>query len=265
VPGREAVGRRTIARVIGLPTLDAHAHIDARRHPDGLGDCGVVLAQTFSLEDAERSNARYEPTVAWGAGCHPRLADAQAAFDRDRFRGLLARTAIVGEVGLDAGSHVPRETQLATFRAVLEIVADQPRILSIHSHRSTRQVLDELRRTPIVAPILHWWTGTAAETSEAVELGCRFSVHAAVARQSKWRSRVPLDRILVETDHGWRDPPGAIPLRVGWVEHLVAQQYGITPAEVRQAAWRNFAAIVAATGTSGLLPPGIVSVLGAIG
>jgi TatD DNase family protein len=230
-----------------LPTLDAHAHIDPE---EDLEECGAVLAQAFCLEEQPRE----APNVAWGVGCHPRVGNAQAEFDRDRFATLATRTAIVGEVGLDGGSRVPWDRQLATLRDILAVVADLPRIVSIHSFRATSQVLEELRSKPIIAPVLHWWTGTASETSEAVDLGCYFSIHSQVARRSKWRTRVPPERILIESDHGVHDPPAAIPLRVGWVEYLVAQQYGMTPVDVRRLAWRNFGTLVGATDTAALLP-----------
>jgi TatD DNase family protein len=244
-----------------FPSLDAHAHLDVRHHPQTFDECGFVLAQTMSLAEAEGALARTDDAVAFGDGVHPRLGHAQAAFDVEHFGALMARTPMAGEVGLDAGSRSAWETQLATFRAVLAAVARSPRLLSIHSYRAPEAVLDELRRTPVIAPILHWWTGSAALTSRAVELGCYFSVHAAVARQSKWRTRVPLERILVESDHGWSDPPAAIPLRVGWVEHLLADQYRVAPEEIRAAAWRNLATIVDATGTRALLPPGLAGAL----
>lgn len=244
-----------------LPTLDAHAHLDVRIHPSAYAECGAVLAQTMSLAEAERTRGRPDASVAFGVGCHPRLGHAEAAFDIGRFGELVADGPLVGEIGLDSGSRVPWDRQVAIFRAILDTVARTPRIVSIHSYRSTRAVLDELRRTPVVAPVLHWWTGSAAETSEAVELGCYFSVHSAVARQSNWRTRVPLDRILVESDHGWNDPPAAIPLRVGWVEHLVAQQHRVTPDRIREAAWANLGRIVEATRTAALLPTGIASLL----
>lgn len=240
-----------------LATLDAHAHLDVRKHPRPYRESGFVLAQTMSLAEAERTRSRRDARVAFGVGCHPRLVQAHAAFDEARFVRLLAGTPLVGEVGLDAGSRVPLETQLATLHAILRVVVETPRIVSLHSHRSTRAILDVLRDTPIAAPILHSWTGSARETSDAVELGCYFSVHSAVARRTAWRTRVPLDRILLESDHGWNDPPAAIPLRIGWVEHLVAQQYRVPPTEVRAAGWRNLRRIVEITGTLALLPSGL--------
>ncbi len=76
-----------------------------------------------------------------------------------------------------------------------------------------------------------------------------FSIHSAVARHSKFRTVVPPERVLIESDLGYRDPPAAIPYRVGWVEHSVAQQYGIAVKDVRRLAWENFARITREKGT----------------
>jgi len=216
---------------------------------------------TLSLDEAALVVDRREPYITWGVGCHPRDLKAQEAFDAGRFEELVERAAIVGEIGLDTGSRVPLELQLRTFRRALEVVAEHPRLVSIHSYRATRLVIEELRRRPIAVPVLHWWTGTADETEEAVALGCYFSVHSAVARQSKFRTRVPRERILIESDHGYRDPPAAIPCRVEWVEHLVGQQLGLDIEDVRGLAWRNLGAIIRQTATEGLFPAAFARVL----
>ena len=240
-----------------LSSLDAHAHLEHSRTSDELMDSGSVLAMTISLEEAALAICRHDPQIVWGVGCHPRRTRAQESFDVERFRDLAERTALVGEIGLDTGphyEHAPLETQLQTFREVLEIASDMPRIVSIHSYRATGLVVRELRRKPIDVPILHWWTGTVEETREAVALGCYFSVHSAVARHSKFRTAVPRERILIESDHGYADPPAAIPCRIEWVEHLVAQQLDLSRRAVRRLAWQNFATIVQKTNTHKLLP-----------
>jgi TatD DNase family protein len=216
---------------------------------------------TLSLDEATRVIGRREPTITWGAGCHPRKPRSQESFDAELFAKLAKRTAIVGEIGLDTGSRVPLETQLKTFKQALEVVHELPRFVSIHSYRATGLVIKELKRKPIVAPVLHWWTGTADETREAAALGCYFSVHSAVARHSKFRTAVPRERILVESDHGYADPPAAIPCRIGWVEHLVAQQLRLDVKDVRQLVWRNFAMIVRSTSTQKLLPEPINAII----
>jgi TatD DNase family protein len=243
------------------PTLDAHAHMSPGHASKELQNSGAVLAMSLSLEEAARVVGRKEPDIAWGTGCHPRFPLSQETFDIKRFGDLLEKTAIAGEIGLDAGSRVPLALQLYNFRQILEVVSRLPRLVSIHSYRATGLVLKELRQRPIVVPVLHWWTGSADETSQAVELGCYFSIHSAVARHSKFRTRVPLERILVESDHGYADPPAAIPCRIEWVEYLVAQQFKLEVQQVRQLVWQNLAIIVSKTGTRNLLPVSIAAVL----
>jgi TatD DNase family protein len=251
------------------PSLDAHAHLDPRRTSAELSQAGAVLAMTLSLDEADQVIKRDDPLVAWGVGCHPRKLAAQHAFDIDHFAQLAAQTAVIGEIGLDLAYHIPLELQLRTFRLVLVYAAQNPRIVSIHSFgtsrtsstRSTSHVLAELKRQPVIAPILHWWTGTAAETRQAVDLGCYFSVHSAVARRSLFRTQVPLERLLVESDHGWADPPGAIPHRVAWVEYLLSASLGMDVQQVRQLIWQNFSEVVRLTGTRDLLPQGLTALL----
>ena len=166
------------------PTLDAHGHVKPKHSSKDLEASGAVLAMTISLGEAVDGVGCKESNIAWGVGCHPLFQKSQETFDIEKFSSLLEKTAIVGEVGLDTGSRVPLEIQLKNFRQALEIVSRIPRLVSIHSYRATKLVLKELRKTPIETPILHGWTGSADETSEAVELGCYFSIHSAVARQS---------------------------------------------------------------------------------
>ena len=211
-----------------LPTLDAHAHLDPRRTSPELAQAGPVLAMSLSLDEADKVIGRAEPLIAFGVGCHPRKLAAQQAFDPDRFAELAARTPVIGEIGLDVAYHVPLALQLQTFRTALGYASKNPRLVSLHSFGSTSLVLDELERTPIIAPILHWWTGTSAETHRAVELGCYFSVHSAVARRSIFRTQVPRERLLVESDHGLGRPSRCHPSppRLGGIPALRLIGYG---------------------------------------
>ena len=247
------------------PTLDAHGHISPKSTVDDLKGSGAVLAMSLSLDEAALGIHRKDSNIAWGAGCHPRFLKSQEAFDAKRFEELLKKTAIAGEVGLDTSSRVPLELQVKNFRQVLEVVSKLPRLVSIHSTHATGLVLKELRRRPIAIPVLHGWAGSADETSEAVDLGCYFSIHSSIARQSKFRRRVPCEQILVESDHGYNDPPAAIPCRIEWVEYLVAQQFQLEVDEVRELIWRNLAAIVNKTGIGDLLPEAFAPILSGAG
>lgn len=208
---------------------------------------------TLSAIEAEVALRRDDPKIVWAVGCHPRRARAIAAFDRGAFEELARRTPVIGEIGLDGTSRVPHDRQLPPFRAALAVARDLGRIVSIHPHRASRAVLDELRRQPQPGAILHWWTGNANETSEAVRLGCAFSVHRSVARRLVWQG-VPRERLLVESDLGYADAPRDAPAAIERTEELLADRLGIDARDVRDAGWRTLAALVARTGTRRLWP-----------
>lgn len=237
-----------------LPPLDVHLHA-AWEKVDALQGPGLALAMALSLEEAQEALAHPQPAVAWGVGCDPCRAQAVATFEVQRFAQLLRQSPVVGECGLDYASPVPMARQVEVFRHILRIVQDMPRLVSIHSVGTAQWVLEELHRTPIAAPILHWWKGTAAQTSQAMALGCYFSVHPAIARDSKFRTRVAPERILIETDLGYGDPPAASACRVEWVEHLLGQQLKQTPQQVRALVWGNFARLAGGLDLQPLLPP----------
>jgi TatD DNase family protein len=231
-----------------LPPLDLHAHIDADIPADELRSLGaVVFAATRSLTEAHIAMQRHDDLVVWGVGTHPSMARNHSSFDAVAFRSLMAQTAFVGELGLDGGAKVPLNQQVQTLRRTLDLLVSEPRITSLHSYRATNQLLDELanRHTPGV--VLHWWLGSQAATKRAIELGCYFSVNAAMLRRTSVLRNVPLDRLLTETDHPYGDRTGPVPHRPGnvfAVEHALARLHGLEPDDVRRIIWRNLDQLV---------------------
>jgi TatD DNase family protein len=135
-----------------------------------------------------------------------------------------------------------------------------PNSLDAHAHLDPSRTNEEpLEAGAVLAMSLS--LEEAVETRQAVELGCYFSVHSAVARRSLFRTQVPPDRLLVESDHGWADPPGAIPHQVTWVEYLLSGSLGIDVSEIRYLVWWNFSEIVRLTGTWERLPQDLANLL----
>jgi TatD DNase family protein len=227
-----------------LPTLDAHAHLKHMHSALDLSTCGAVLAMTVSLEEASHTITRSDQTILWGIGCHPGEVDAQQRFDERTFRDLIKHTPIVGEIGLDKRSQVPFDVQLKNLRAILNIVADNPRLVSIHSNHATAEVLEELDKRPISAAVLHWWSASNSRTKAAVQLGCYFSINPAIAEHSRFSKYVPIDHILLETDHGYDDSPAEIPTKIESTERMVAAKYLVDSASLRNTVWSNFKNIV---------------------
>jgi TatD DNase family protein len=238
------------------PPLDAHAHLDPALSAAAIARAGFALAMTLSADEAALALVRRDARVVWGVGCHPRRARAVRAFDRDRFSELARRTPLVGEIGLDATSRVPVDEQRAAFRGALAVARELGRVVSVHPHKTSDEVLDELRRSMPPAAVLHWWSGNAEQTGRAVRMGCYFSVHRAVARRLVWRD-VPRERLLVESDI-YRDRPSRAPLEVARTERLLAERIGADASEIRDAAWRALDDLIRASGTRALWPRAFV-------
>jgi len=161
-------------------------------------------------------------------------------------QAAIATTPVIGEVGLDGAARTPMESQILALRAILEIAAEMPRLLSIHSYRATDLVLRELREFRPDGAILHWWLGSPAETEAALEAGAYFSVNASQVRSWKNLRLLPLDRILLETDHPFGDRSEPSPQRPGNLpngENAVSVAFGVSPDALRYRNWRNLKAV----------------------
>jgi TatD DNase family protein len=242
-----------------LPPLDVHAHIAPSISTHDLESLGaVILIATRSLQEYSEVSARTDLTSVWGVGCHPALVGAHREFDPNTFKKAMSTTAYIAEVGLDGSSRVTVATQMRTLRSIFHLIEDNPRIVSLHSYRATAELLGLLKeRERLPGCILHWWLGNDNETTSAIKLGCSFSINYSMARVTQSWRLIPLDRLLVETDHPSGDRFSSMPRqpgRVQEVERAIAKQHGIGVEQLRNQVWRNFARIVSSTNTQQLLP-----------
>lgn len=180
-------------------------------------------------------------------GLHPQLAHERkselAIFDRH-----LPETRYVGEVGLD-GSPALREhwgDQMAVFKHVLSKCREAGgRIMSIHSRRASRPVLDCLEDSGDVGiGVLHWFSGPLRDLDRAIELGCWFSVGPAMLAGEKGRqlvARMPKERVLTESDGPFAqvDRVAVMPWQVRNAVEILAEIWSSTVEEAEQTVKRN--------------------------
>jgi TatD DNase family protein len=150
--------------------------------------------------------ARNAPRIRTALGLHPQIAHERKG-ELPLFERLLPENRYVGETGLDGGPEYKSHwsDQVAVFTRILELCEKAGgRILTVHSRRAARPVLDTLAAHPSAGlPILHWFSGTSRELQQAVDLGCWFSIGPAMLAGEKGRAlaaRMPRERILTETD-----------------------------------------------------------------
>jgi TatD DNase family protein len=252
-----------------LPPLDCHAHVKTSIAVNELRALrAIVVAVTREPAEWEAALAREDPTTLWGIGVHPGRAGALRDFDSDRFRAAIEHAAFVGEVGLDARARTDKRRQAEVFAAVLDALAEQPRPVTIHSTAANGEVLAALRRRPVAGAVLHWWRGTRAETDEAVELGCFFSINGHEIRTPKVLDWLPPDRLLTETDfpHSQRyDPAASRPGSVETVETELSNRWSTDRLRVRERLWRNFGSVLMATQAVERMPRAILVALATAG
>lgn len=211
------------------PTLvDTHAHLDDPRLFNDLdavltrarlAGVGQVVAIGTTAEDSGivASIARERRGVFAAVGIHPNhVAEAEDG-DWERVVALFdePKVVAVGETGLDRyRDNTPFDRQQEAFDRHLALARGRDLPIVIHCRESARDILDQLKRGPRpLRGILHSFTGNWEEAREFLEMGLHLSFAGMLTFGNKSldalrdaASRVPLDRLLVETDSPYLSP-----------------------------------------------------------
>ncbi len=201
--------------------IDSHAHLDMTDFQRDLpmvlnraikgGVCQVItvgIDVATSLKALEI--AREHHFVFATVGCHPHNADQLQNGDLDRMAELASSPEVVGwgEIGLDFHhNHSSREAQLRAFEAQLEIAARLDLPVVIHDREAHDEVLAVLTAMGRDRPrgVIHCFSGDYELAAAFMDLGYYISLPGTVtfpkARAPREvAARIPLDRLLVETD-----------------------------------------------------------------
>ncbi|MEZ4588682.1 MAG: TatD family hydrolase [Gemmatimonadales bacterium] len=200
----------------------------------------------MTREPAEWAGAlqRQDDMAIWAIGAHPRLLKEDRPFAVDAFEEAVKGALVIGEVGLDRRALSSRSVGI--FDEILAVARRHARPVSIHSVGASGEVIAALGRSPVDAPVLHWWRGSTSETQEAIRLGAFFSLNGAEVRNPKVLALLPRDRILTETDypHSRRyDKAARRPAAVQTIEAALMELWKVDQSELRRQIWRNFGAL----------------------
>lgn len=191
--------------------IDFHCHLDLYPDPSAVSqtcaDRGLyVLSVTTTPSAWHGTSALEKGRIRTALGLHPQLAHERKT-ELALFDSLLGQTRYVGEIGLDGAPEFRAswEDQLTVFKHVLRTCSNAGgRIMSIHSRRASKAVLENLETYPDAGiPVLHWFSGSTRDLARAIDLGCWFSVGPAMLASKRGReltTRIPQDRILTESD-----------------------------------------------------------------
>jgi TatD DNase family protein len=247
------------------PFVDFHCHLDL--YPDfesAVAEAEKAGVYTLAVTTTPKAWPRnYEITrlarhIHAGLGLHPQLV-AERHTEIALWESYLPQTRYVGEVGLDAGPRFYRslDLQKQVFERILNQCAKAgDKILSVHSMRAATPVLDlvEICLPPAHRHVvLHWFTGSKAEARRAAELGCYFSINAAMMSNEKARhliTTLPLERLLTETDGPFTQISGRLarPADVATTVQTLGNLTHLTPDDVATRIQTNLHTLLNAAG-----------------
>jgi len=234
--------------------IDFHCHLDLFPDPIQIAEeCRernlYVLAVTTTPSAWIKSNqlSVNNKRIKTALGLHP-----QIAFEREKelslFDNLLPKVKYVGEIGLDGSPDFVKtlDAQIRVFYHILNACQSVGgRIMSIHSRKAEKKVIDLLSEFPKSGiPILHWYSGNLSEIRRAINIGCWFSINPAMV-QSKSGIRIiqeiPKHRIVPETDSPFTGKYGKSykPWDVNLVYQGLSKIWGLPLIESKKTIWTN--------------------------
>ncbi len=251
------------------PLIDTHAHLDFPEYADDLAAvveraraAGVTRIITIGCDVGSSRRAvaiaeEFEDVFAV-VGIHPNAAHEVPPDWLTSLRELAAHPRVValGECGLDyhwlpeTGREERIVRQHEVFRAQLALARETGLSLVVHQRACWDETLAVLRERVPDEPlaVLHCFGGTAAQATEALELGLWVSFTGIVTFKNAADVRIsaaliPADRIMVETDAPFLAPT---PHRGKRCEPAHVRLTAACLAQVRGLAEDEFAALTTA-------------------
>jgi TatD DNase family protein len=218
--------------------IDSHCHLDfSQFNPDR----GAVLKRALAAgvttiinPGTDLASSRRAVTMAQTFGDHVYAAVGVHPHDASSFdqqtlaalRELAAHDEVVaiGEIGLDYyRDRSPRDQQRAAFEAQLTVAADLSLPVIVHQREAAADVmailkdwgtsipLDEVTTLAHPGCVLHAFSGDQALADEAVQMGFFVGVGGPLTYRNarslpKIVTRLPLERVLIETDAPYLPP-----------------------------------------------------------
>ncbi len=250
---------------MSIRLADAHAHLDL---PELLPDQGAVLSRArdagvaliinvgIGLKNCRQvlATARKFPGVFATVGVHPHGAGSLSDHVLDALTPLAGdpKVVAIGEIGLDFyRRRAPEEVQRYWFRRQLEWAYGLKKIVVIHTREATAATLQILRdyRGRLWGGVMHCFGGSLEEAQAFLDLGMFLSfagplTYPQAGALREVARRLPLDRLLVETDcpylspQPWRGKRNE-PAYVVATARQLADLHHLSLEEVAHRTWHN--------------------------
>lgn len=244
--------------------VDSHAHLEMdefdgdreavmeRARESGV-DCVITVG--LNLEDSRRAVAlaeKYDMIYA-SVGVHPHDVKDIDNMTYDLLKEISTSKKVVayGEIGLDFFRNLsPKDLQIRRFGEQLELAAELALPVIIHdreAHRETVEMLQGGRNNR--GGVIHCFSGDYDMAARCLDMGLYVSIPGTITYKKSDAIRdvvrkIPLDRLLVETDCPFLSPEPKRgkrnePAYVTYTARRIAQVKGLPPEEVERVTSRN--------------------------
>lgn len=254
--------------------IDSHAHIcgsvlfprfkqvvsDAKTA--GIDRIMIVCTET---DEAERALeiARSNPMFDVAAAFYPNDVGRATPRDWEKLEEIVGRKGIsaVGEIGMDYFSdEVPHEKQKEAFIRQIEWANRLQKPILVHMRLATEDTMAIMKEHLRVPGIMHCYSGGYQAMNEFLSMGMYLSFSGNITFEDDEQTfeavrRVPMDRILVETDSPSLTPEPVHHLEnePKYIVHVIRKicgLRGISEEELIAASGRNYRRLFGKTGTT---------------
>jgi TatD DNase family protein len=251
-----------------MKIFDSHCHLDDAAFEGELprvlarmAENEVCAAMIVGIDEARSRRAvslAEQYRECWASvGVHPHDAAGCSEVVLQRLKKLAgsAKVRAWGEIGLDFNRmYSPRADQERWFVRQLDIARELGLPIILHERDSGGRLLEVLRLHdwPERRAVVHCFSGTARELDQYLEMGFYIGITGIVTLAARGRelramvSRIPADRLLVETDAPYLIPTPERnrhrrnePAFVRTVLFKVAEVRGEAPEALAPVVWDN--------------------------
>lgn len=228
---------------------DTHFHLDLQKNVKAaIEEINANKIYTIAMTNLpvlyEKEKQQYDsPYIRTALGFHPELIGEYKKYIPLMWEKL-SEARYIGEVGLDFTDKTYQADQVSFFSELVQRCRkDETKIISIHSRKAERVVLDVLDDAFSFKAILHWYSGDESLLNRAVKMGCYFSVNGNMLKSRKIERMleiVPKNRILLETDSPFGDTIKSHAESLKILIDGLSPKYVMLAEEIEGILWNNF-------------------------
>lgn len=228
---------------------DTHFHLDLQKNVKAaIEEINANKIYTIAMTNLpvlyEKEKQQYDsPYIRTALGFHPELVGEYKKYIPLMWEKL-SEARYIGEVGLDFTDKTYQADQVSFFSELVQRCRkDENKIISIHSRKAEREVLDVLDDAFSFKAILHWYSGDESLLNRAVKMGCYFSVNGNMLKSRKIERMleiVPKNRFLLETDSPFGDTIKSHAESLKILIDGLSPKYVMLAEKIEEILWNNF-------------------------